>query len=100
MLMEHPLGISAGLSKTLEMVLGLLPSSLTPSDLALGSGIPLIMSARIQAAPVWSAAETPLQITCRGLSGGEDGGRGVQGHLGRRMRLGSPPVAVTRAVKV
>lgn len=35
-LMEHPWGISAGLSKTLEMFLGLLRSSLTPSDLSLG----------------------------------------------------------------
>lgn len=35
-LMEHPSGISAGLSKTLEMFLGLLRSSLTPSDLSSG----------------------------------------------------------------
>lgn len=101
-LMEHPSGISAGLSKTLEMVLGLLRSSLTPSDLALGSGIPLITSAHIQAAPVWAAAEAPLKMTFGGLGGG--GGfsgmsGGVQRHLGRRMRSGPPLVAVTRAVK-
>lgn len=65
------------------MVLGFLRSSLTPSDLALDSGIPLIMSGHIQAARVWSAAESHLKMTCSGLSGG------VQGNLGRRMRSGS-----------
>lgn len=76
-LMEHPSGISAGLSKTLEMVLGLLRSSLTPSDLAPGSGIPLIMSGPIQAARVWSDS-SPNDVQWPGW--------GVQGHLGRRMR--------------
>lgn len=68
--MEHPSGISAGLSKTLEMVLGLLRSSLTPSDLALGPGSPLIMSAHVQAARVWSAAEAHLKMTLGPLGGG------------------------------
>lgn len=76
-LMEHPSGISAGLSKTLEMVLGLLRSSLTPSDLAPGSGIPLIMSGPIQAAHVWS--DSPSNDV-------QWAGWGVQGHLGRRIR--------------
>lgn len=68
--MEHPSGISAGLSKTLEMVLGLLRSSLTPSDLALGPGSPLIVSAHVQAARVWSAAEAHLKMTPVPLVGG------------------------------
>lgn len=93
--MEYPSGISAGLWKTLEMFLGLLRSSLTPSDLVLGSGISPIMSGRIQAACDRSAAETHLKTTCSGLSGGG----GVLGHLGRQMRSGTPPVAVTRAIR-
>lgn len=73
-LMEHPSGISTGLSETLEMFLGLLRSSLTPSDLALGSGIPLIMSGHTEAARNWSATDTHLKMMCGGLRGG---GRGV-----------------------
>lgn len=85
-LMERPSGISAGLSKTLEMFLGLLRSSLTPSVLGVGSGIPLITSAHVQAARVWSEAKTHLKMTCSGLGGW--GGGGVQGYLGWRMGSG------------
>lgn len=82
-LMEHPSGISAGLSKTLEMFLGLLRSSLTPSDLSSGFR-----------PPHW-----PCLVTHRLLVPGQLQGLilkwrpvvwvgGVQGHSGRRMRTG------------
>lgn len=92
MLVEHPSGISAGLSKTLEMVLGLLRSSLAPSDLARGSGVPLIMSGHIQAARVWSAAETHLKMTWVGRAGGSGTFRSTD-------EIGPPLVAVVRTIK-
>lgn len=88
-LMEHPSGISTGLSETLEMFLGLLRSSLTPSDLALGSGIPLLMSVYIQAACIWSATDTHLKMM---WGGGSATFRWINEFV-------PPFVAVTRAVK-
>lgn len=85
--MEHPSGISARLSKTLEMVLGLLRSSLTPSDLALSPGSPLIMPAHVQAARVWSAAEALLKMTL-GLLGVCVGGSGT---VRSTDEMGPPP---------